>query len=46
MENLQINRELIEKLLKEMEKDKILQEYYYFVGDSGIKENENKEKRK
>lgn len=43
--NLQINKELIEKILKEMEQDKILQQYYYFVGNDGLK-NDRKKKIK
>ena len=31
MTNLQINKELIDSMLKRLEKDKILEEYYEFV---------------
>lgn len=44
--NLQINKELIEKILKEMKRDKILQQYYYFVGDDGLKDNQKKKEKK
>ena len=44
--NLQINKELIEKILKEMKRDKILQQYYYFVGDDGSKDNQKKKEKK
>lgn len=44
--NLQINKKLIEKILKEMERDKILQQYYYFVGDDGLKNDRKKKKIK
>lgn len=32
MTNLQINKELIDSMLERLEKDKILEEYYEFVG--------------
>lgn len=41
MTNLQVNKELIDKLLEQLEKDKILEEYYTFTNP-----NEEKPKKK
>ena len=38
--NLQINKELMDKLLKELEQDKILEEYYTFIELNKIKKLE------
>ena len=37
MTNLQINKELIDKLLEQLEKDKMLEEYYRFIESEEIK---------
>ena len=43
MTNLQINKELIDKLLEQLEKDKILEEYYTFINpNEKVKKKENK----
>ena len=40
MTNLQINKELIDSMLEQLEKDKILEEYYEFIrGDSNEESN-------
>ena len=41
--NLQVNKELIDKMLERLEKDKILEPYYEFIEPSKVKV---KEKRK
>ena len=47
MTNLQLNKELIDKLLEQLEKDKILEEYYIFTNpNEKIKKKERKENDK
>ena len=44
MTNLQVNKEIIDKLLEQLEKDKMLEEYYTFTNpNEKIKKKEKKE---
>ena len=36
--NLQVNKELIDKMLERLEKDKILEPYYEFIEPSEVKQ--------
>lgn len=44
--NLQVNKELIDKMLERLEKDKILEPYYKFIEPNKVKQKLKKKEGK